>query len=97
MQIRTGHIAVLLLIFLAMSGPALAQDIDAKITRLEELDARMERTAPTARRLLLASLLYLAVLIAAMAFDKAPRNAIAELNQLTINSTPIIQMWQEGR
>jgi len=59
--------------------------------------AAMERSAATARRLLFASLLYLAVLIVAMAFDKAPRNAIAELTQLTINSTPIIQMWQKGR
>ncbi len=42
MQIRTGQMAVLLLIFLAMSGPALAQDIDAKIKRLEELEARID-------------------------------------------------------
>jgi len=42
MQIRTGQMAVLLLIFLAMSGPAVAQDIDAKIKRLEELEARID-------------------------------------------------------
>ncbi len=42
MQIRTGQMAVLLLIFLAMSGPAVAQDIDAKIKRLEGLEARLD-------------------------------------------------------
>lgn len=42
MQIRTGQMAVLLLIFLAMSGPAVAQDIDAKIKRLEDLEARID-------------------------------------------------------
>ena len=42
MHIRTGQTAVLLLIFFAMSGPALAQDIDAKIKRLEELEARID-------------------------------------------------------
>ena len=42
MQIRTGQMGALLLIFLAMSGPALAQDIDAKIKRLEELEARVD-------------------------------------------------------
>ena len=42
MQIRTGQLAVLLLIFLAMSGPAVAQNIDAKIKRLEDLEARID-------------------------------------------------------
>jgi len=42
MQIRTGQMAVLSLIFLAMSGTALAQDINAKIKRLEELEARID-------------------------------------------------------
>ena len=51
------------------------------------------RSAETARRLLFASLVYLATLLVAMAFDRAPRNAIAELTPLAIKSTPIIQMW----
>ena len=43
MQKRAGRMGVILLTFLAfMSGPALADDIDAKIKRLEELEARID-------------------------------------------------------
>lgn len=53
----------------------------------------IQRSSEIARRLLFASLVYLAVLLVVMAFDKAPRNAIAEPTPLTIKSTAIMQMW----
>jgi len=52
--------------------------------------AAMQRSAETARRLLFASLVYLAVLLVAMAFDKAPENGTAE--RLDDNILPIINM-----
>ncbi len=50
----------------------------------------MQRSAETARRLLFASLVYLAVLLVAMAFDKAPENGTAE--RLDDNILPVINM-----
>jgi len=48
--------------------------------------AAMQRSAETARRLLFASLVYLAVLLVAMAFDKVPGHAVAESTPLTTTS-----------
>lgn len=46
----------------------------------------MQRSGETARRLLSASLVYLVILLVAMAFDKAPGDAIAEPIPLTTTS-----------